>query len=231
MATFNGELYIEEQLNSILHQLGNNDEVIISDDGSKDKTIDIVKSFKDPRIKIFHSTFHNVIQNFENTLYKASGDIIFLSDQDDIWYPNKVKESLKILQNNDLVFSNLSVFSSTKNDNYTMFDFRKNYNGIGRNFIKNHCVGATMGFKSHLLKYALPFPKNIEMHDMWIFFISSFYGKAYYYNQPLIYYRRHGLNVSNTGGKTTNSLFKILEIRIVWIISLLRRIVKIAFSK
>jgi len=164
-------------------------------------------------------------------LYKASGKIIFLCDQDDIWYPNKVEESIKLLQNNDLIFTNLSVFSNSKNENYTMFDVQKNYKGLGRNFVKNHCVGATMVFKSHLLKYALPFPKHIEMHDMWIYFISSFYGKMYYYNQPLIYYRRHGLNVSNTGSKTTNSLVKIFTIRIVWILALLKRIVKIAISK
>ncbi len=230
MATYNGEQYIKVQLESILKQLNENDEVVISDDGSTDRTIDIINSFNDPRIKIYQGNFQDVVLNFENVLGKATGDIIFLSDQDDIWYDCKVMQSLKLLEEYDLLFSNLSVFSSDPGEYVNMYSPKSNYQGIHRNFIKNHCVGATMAFKSHLLKYALPFPKNIEMHDIWIFFISSFYGKTFYYNQPLIYYRRHGLNVSNTGGKSTNSLIKIIQIRITWIISLIKRITKIYFQ-
>ncbi|PCJ97706.1 MAG: alpha-L-Rha alpha-1,3-L-rhamnosyltransferase [Flavobacteriaceae bacterium] len=229
IATYNGELYIEEQLKSILKQLNENDEVIISDDGSTDRTIEILKSFDDPRIKLHHSSFQNVILNFENALQKATGEIIFLSDQDDIWFKNKVVESLKVLEKNDLVFSNLSVFSNEVAENYNMYDLNKNCNGFVRNFIKNNCVGATMAFKSKVLKYAIPFPKHIEMHDMWLFFITSFYGKTFYYKKPLIYYRRHGLNVSNTGEKTTNSIIKIIKIRIRMLVAILKRIVKMTF--
>ena len=230
MTTFNGEKFIEEQLTSILPQLSEYDEVLISDDGSTDRTIEIINSIKDGRIKLFQSSFKNVINNFEFVIGQAKGDIIFLSDQDDIWYPNKVKESLKLLVKNDLIYTNLNVFNTKISEGKLMYDPSKNYQGIQRNFIKNQCVGATMAFKSHLLKYALPFPKNVEMHDMWVFFISSFYGNTYYYNRPLIYYRRHGANISNTGGKTSNSFFKIIKIRLRWIVVLLRRMLKIRFS-
>jgi len=226
MTTYNGALYIKEQLSSILPQLGANDEVLISDDGSTDETINIIQSFKDSRIILFHSNFKNVILNFEYVVSKATGEIIFLSDQDDIWYSNKVEKSLQLLEKNDLIFTNVNVFQTTTEKGKLMYDLKKNYNGIQRNFIKNHCVGATMAFKSHVLKYALPFPKRIEMHDMWIFFISSFYGKTLYYEKPLIHYRRHGLNVSNTGGKTSNSIFRIIVIRISWIYYLFMRIIK-----
>jgi len=226
MATYNGELYIEDQLKSILNQLSKNDEVIISDDGSMDNTLNIIKSFNDPRIVLYHSSYKNVILNFENAIKKANGELIFLADQDDIWYDNKVTESVKVLENYDLVFTNLNVFSNTIDESYLMYDVERDYNGFTRNLIKNHCVGATMAFKATLLKYILPFPKHIEMHDMWIYFISSFYGKTYYYNQPLIYYRRHGQNVSNTGGKTTNNVFKIFKIRMVWVISIFKRMIK-----
>src|SRR5690606_26359089 len=90
MATYNGENHIEEQLESILKQLKDNDEVIISDDGYSDKTIELIKGFNDPRIKLFLNSFRNIILNFEFALSKATGDFIFLSDQDDIWYDNKV---------------------------------------------------------------------------------------------------------------------------------------------
>ncbi len=231
MATYNGENYIEEQLTSILDQLSLNDEIIISDDNSIDTTVEIIKSINDPRIRLYPSTFRNVIRNFENALNKVTGDIIFLSDQDDIWYPNKVDETLKVLEKYDLAFTNLSVFTRDKSENFTMYDINKDFNGLAYNFVKNHCVGATMAFRSKLLKYALPIPKGIEMHDMWIYFISSLYGKTYYIKNPLIYYRRHGLNVSNTGEKTTNSLLKIAKIRITWIIVLLKRVIKITFTR
>lgn len=230
MATYNGERYIKEQLSSILPQLGAKDEIIISDDGSSDNTLETITSFNDNRIKLFRNSFKNVILNFEFALGQANGDVIFLSDQDDIWYPNKVKDSLKLLHKSDLIFTNLNVFTIEISEGKLMYDPQKNYQGIHRNFIKNHCVGATMAFKSKVLKYAMPFPKNIEMHDIWLFFISSFYGKTFYYNKPLIYYRRHGLNVSNTGGKTTNSLFRIIQIRITWVISIIKRITKIYFQ-
>ena len=85
MATYNGEKYIEEQLKSILSQLGENDEVIVSDDSSTDNTLAIVESFNDVRIKIFpNNKFHSPIFNFENALKQATGDYIFLSDQDDV---------------------------------------------------------------------------------------------------------------------------------------------------
>ena len=84
MATYNGEKYLREQVGSILTQLGENDELVVSDDGSTDSTIDILKSYNDPRIKIFINTGrHGVNSNFENALRHADGDYIFLSDQDD----------------------------------------------------------------------------------------------------------------------------------------------------
>ncbi|WP_165749400.1 glycosyltransferase family 2 protein [Cellulophaga sp. Z1A5H] len=227
IATYNGELYIEDQLDSILKQLRPNDEIIISDDSSTDRTIEIIKALRDTRIKIFHSSHRNLILNFENAIEKASGDIIFLSDQDDIWYPNKVEILLNKLENYDLIFTNLNIFNENIKNSQAMFPVDKDYNNVFQNFVKNHCVGATMAFKAHLLKYALPIPKNIEMHDMWIYLIGATYGKTFYYRQPLIYYRRHDSNASNTGGKTTNSLLEIIKIRITWIKVLLKRMEKI----
>ena len=85
MATYNGEKYIKKQIESILINLNKDDELIISDDGSKDKTLDIIKSIKDKRIKIISGPKQGVIKNFENALNNCTGEYIFLSDQDDIW--------------------------------------------------------------------------------------------------------------------------------------------------
>jgi glycosyltransferase involved in cell wall biosynthesis len=92
IATFNGGRFIQEQVMSVLPQLGEEDEMVVSDDGSTDDTIPILKSFHDPRISIWQNNGrHGFIWNFENALTKAMGDVIFLCDQDDIWKPNKVE--------------------------------------------------------------------------------------------------------------------------------------------
>mgnify|MGYP003392825684 CR=1 FL=1 len=94
IATYNGEKYIGEQIASILKQLNANDEVIISDDGSTDATLSIIKTFQDPRIRvILGPQKHSPTLNFENVLHHAQGDYIFLSDQDDVWKTNKVAKN------------------------------------------------------------------------------------------------------------------------------------------
>ena len=90
MASFNGERYIKEQIDSILLQIGEDDELIISDDGSTDQTVDVICSYRDDRIKFVRNVNrHGCIGNFENALRVASGDFIFLADQDDIWLSDK----------------------------------------------------------------------------------------------------------------------------------------------
>ena len=110
VTTYNGEKHIEEQLRSILSQLGDTDEVIVSDDGSDDHTLSIIHRIADSRVSIYHNTGKKgVIHNVENALGKAKGDYIFLSDQDDVWLPTKVACSLKGLQEAPLVVSDCYV--------------------------------------------------------------------------------------------------------------------------
>tara|TARA_R110000744_G_scaffold302163_1_gene411194 strand:+ start:14252 stop:14941 length:690 start_codon:yes stop_codon:yes gene_type:complete len=225
MATYNGERYIKEQLDSILCQISTDDELIISDDGSTDNTVKIINSYGDARIKLYHSTKRNVIYNFENALKHASGDIIFLSDQDDIWFPDKVVKSVGHLQNNGLVFSNAIMFFGTDKVNGNMF-FKnsKNKTGVLSNLFKVKYLGSTVAFKSAILKKALPFPPNLPMHDVWIGLISEITSSTYYIDEPLIYYRRHENTVSETGSKSTNSLFTKLGFRFRLIYNLFKRL-------
>ena len=117
VASHNGEKYIKEQLDSILCQLSSEDEVVISDDGSTDSTLEIIKGYNDPRIKIFNfkqpsKTSHTHIyasRNFENALKHSKGEYIFLSDQDDIWMPNKVSICLDALKQNDMIVHNMEI--------------------------------------------------------------------------------------------------------------------------
>ena len=99
VATYNGEKFIREQIESILCQLSSDDEIIVSDDGSTDGTIVIINCIGDKRIRIIEGPRkHSPTFNFENALKEAKGDYIFLADQDDVWKTNKVEVCMKWLQ-------------------------------------------------------------------------------------------------------------------------------------
>lgn len=227
IATYNGEKYIKEQLLSILHQLNKNDEVIISDDHSTDNTIEVIKSLNDNRIKIFlNEKDKGYTRNFENALEKASGDIIFLSDQDDVWMDEKVKKSLILLKDNDFVVSDAQVVD---NDLKTLaksnFEIRNVKHGFFNNFIRCRYLGACYAFNKNVIIKSLPFPKNSEYipHDYWIYMIAISNFRVGVINEPLIQYRRHTLNTSSGGYKSYNSLFKRIKIRVYLLFALLKK--------
>ena len=116
IATYNGERFIKEQLLSIIGQLSPDDEIIISDDGSADNTLGIVRELNSPLIKIFTNTGeHGYTPNFENALSHTKGDYIFLSDQDDIWQPQKVALCMEHLKTCDLVISDALMVDAGNN--------------------------------------------------------------------------------------------------------------------
>lgn len=210
--TYNGERYIKQQVSSILSQLNTNDEVIISDDSSIDNTIGILKGMNDDRIKIYPSnTFKSPIFNLENALLKTSGDIIFLSDQDDIWYEDKVKITLKHLEKYDLVVSDCHIIDETnKIVNESFYKINRSKHGYINNLLNNSYLGCCMAFNSNLLSSILPFPKKIAMHDIWIGLISELIGNTIFIPEKLIGYRRHQNNFSSSSEPSKfNILYKI----------------------
>lgn len=191
MATFNGEEFIHQQLASILGQLNENDEVVVSDDGSTDGTLTIIRSFEDDRIKLFRNpNKRSPILNFQNTLLHAQGEYIFLADQDDIWFPEKVEQVLKTLQTYDLVVHDckLTYEKSAIKSHFKIVNSRK---GLFRNIIKNTFSGNCMAFNRNLLNYALPSPEDIPMHDMWIGLVATLYGKVHFLNRELSVWRQY----------------------------------------
>lgn len=209
MATYNGEKYIKDQLDSILLQLRENDEIIISDDGSSDTTIEIVKSYADTRIKVFHNSFKNLILNFEFALKQAKGDYVFLSDQDDIWLPNKVEVTLECLIRHDIVVSNCKVVNQDLEIiNESFFELNNSRQGLISNLIKNSYLGCCLAFRKGILIKALPFPKAIPMHDIWLGFVSELFYNVKFIEEPLMLYRRHGANESPTGEGSPFSIYE-----------------------
>ena len=225
MATDNGEKYIYAQLESIIKQLSENDEVVISDDSSTDNTIDIIKNFKDKRIQLYeHNHFYSPIFNFENALKKASGDIIFLSDQDDIWLGNKVTVMTKLLLSYDLVVSDCILIDESGivlNDSF--FELRGSKSGVIHNLIKNSYIGCCMAFNRKILEKALPFPKTMPMHDMWIGMVGQLFGKTYFCEEKLLKYRRHGSNFSYTSQKSNYSIANKIRFRLILLYHIVKR--------
>jgi len=197
MATFNGERFIKEQVASILSQIRENDELVISDDRSRDRTVEILKEFKDPRIKIYmNQGTKGPVSNFRNALIHSTGEYIFLSDQDDIWLPGRVDEALKLHQTGyDLVTCNCFLIDEN-GQKLTSVPYFNEKHPLKKNFFynlyENSVYGCCMSFNRKLLLYSLPFPKNIIMHDVWIGMLAKVKYKCGYIDQCLILYRRHG---------------------------------------
>lgn len=232
ICTYNGEKYIEEQLNSLKRQSIFIDEYIICDDNSLDNTCNIIENYikKNPELNI--NLFRNsknkgVIKNFEFGLKQASGDYIAFCDQDDVWLPNKMELSLNKIQemeekygknmpllvHTDLVVvdENLDIINQSffKQEGLNVY---KDENILKALFLQNNLVGCTMFFNKIAKNLSLPFPEHIIMHDYWLGLVVACKGKIEFINQGTIKYRQHKKNV--VGAKTyisINSLKKIFN--------------------
>ena len=226
MATYNGEKYIKEQLDSILAQISGQDEIVISDDKSTDSTIDIINSYNDNRIRVVSGPQNGIIANFENAILHSKGEIIFLSDQDDIWVENKLKRVLSEFENNPnrvLIMHDAKVVNETleKNIYESFFEFRKSKNGKWYNIYKNSFMGCCMAFRRELVERFIPIPRDIQMHDQWIGLISEIeFGRTLLLKDKLILYRRHRDCASDF---EHNSLMKMIRNRLLLIYRLNQR--------
>jgi len=201
MAAHNGANYIEEQIASILPQLGQNDELIIVDDASQDNTVAIVECFRDPRIRMVRNERNlGIVQSFGRALEEARGEVIFLADQDDVWRPDKVEKFLEMFgAHPDLtvVMSDLVIIDAAgKVTSGPKFATRKFHGGLLHTLLRNSYQGSAMALRRSILGYCLPFPTDIPIHDVWIGLVNRFAGKTGFIPEPLLFYRRHGTNES-----------------------------------
>lgn len=204
MTTYNGEAFIREQLDSILLNLTEEDEIVISDDGSLDDTRHIVEEYKKEHgnIRLVDGPGQGVIANFEHAIGMCKGEYIFLADQDDVWKPDKVEKVLGAFGKHDyhLVIHDAEVvnedLSSVIMDSF--FAHRSSKPGVIANLVKNRYMGCCMAFRRDLTESILPIPRNIPMHDQWIGLVSDrIYGKSCFLQEKLLLYRRHEHAVSD----------------------------------
>ncbi len=218
LCTYNGEKFIEEQLLSILNQTLPVDEIVVCDDGSTDKTKEILETYQknDNRIKIhINNSNLGIIKNFEKAISLAKGDIIFLSDQDDVWLRTKVElmneifitkpQSYVLFSNAELIDENNATFTSkTLFDIVNFSDKTKKYFSDGLDFellnIENRITGATMAFRKSYISEILPF-KNFEkiLHDEFIAISAINDNCLYMIDKCLISYRIHRNQIMGLG--------------------------------
>ena len=226
LASYNGEIFIKQQIETILSNLRENDELIISDDGSTDNTIQIVKQINDPRIRIIEGPGKGVISNFENAINACTGDYIFLSDQDDIWESDKVLKVLETFHktNCTCVLHDALVVNGEATEVVldSFFSFRNSKAGILKNLWKNSYIGCCMAFTSSMKKYIVPIPSDMGkvFHDQWIGLMCEKHGKSVFIQDKLIKYRRHDNNQSNMH---RYSLFQMVTNRLSLIKNLIKR--------
>jgi len=210
MTTFNGGEYLEQQLISFAKQQKLPDELIICDDRSSDDTIKILEQFSKRvpfDVKIYIND-HNLgfIKNFEKALSKCNGDIIFLSDQDDSWFPNKISSILKHFNSNSK--SSLIIHDAEIVDENLKYHGSNTLSQVLRGYGSTdvYITGALTAIRKDLLDYALPFPENIESHDGWIHNVAKILNKREILRTSLGLIRRHS---NNTSGWIASSIKKV----------------------
>ena len=210
MATYNGGKYLQEQLDSFVAQSRRPDEVVITDDGSTDDTLDIIERFarSAPFEVVWSKNEQNLgyARNFNAALMKTTGDLVFLSDQDDAWFPKKIEAIANIAESdtNNLVFINDAMLTDSDLNETGLTKIGQIYAAgfEDRHFVMGCCSAVKRGF----LGLCLPIPEDYSTHDDWIVGIAGGLGRKRIIKDTLQYYRRHGGNESQLVSNRTTPI-------------------------
>jgi glycosyltransferase involved in cell wall biosynthesis len=200
LASYNGEKFIREQVESILSDLRQFDELIICDDGSIDNTCSIIQSFNDPRIKLIHNKKRlGFVKNFEKLISLATGDLIFLSDQDNIWIKGKIEKVISVFQKDSSIrlvchsFIPIDAHGNNFPMNVPLMHKGKKNSFVIliQHLIKSQFYGCTFCINRKAIDKLLPFPSTTYSHDHWILVSAAVNGYNFVLDESLIKYRRH----------------------------------------
>lgn len=203
MSTYNGEKYLIEQINSLLKQSVENVRILIRDDGSTDKTCEILKKYEEKydNIKVIYGKNLGVSESFKELLkYDIEGDYFAFCDQDDIWKENKIEEAVNKLKKFDDVPAYYYSEVTAVSENLKVM-FKSDYIGVdtvGSSYNTTPAIGCTVVFNKKLRDIVTQkkFPKNIVMHDLYLYRVClAIGGKVIHDSNSYIYYRQHKSNV------------------------------------
>ncbi len=217
LATYNGENFLEEQVESILNQEGVKVKLTISDGGSSDSTLQKIESYKKkyPETITCHTSSKrlSVIENFSRLLSLSKEKYILFSDQDDVWSRDKASRSLAVCKELEqggkipvLVHHDLQVVDASLNliaDSFWKYaGLKPTCVQLNRLIVQNIITGCTVLMNRELVDLLDPIPGQAIMHDWWAGLVASLFGKIGYITTPMIQYRQHGGNV--LGAKRKN---------------------------
>lgn len=221
IATYNGEQFLKEQLESILSQTYKNFKIYISDDSSSDSTAEILKYYKTkyPQ-KVFYSVNEKnigFVKNFEKLIFECKEEYIALADQDDIWYAQKLEKQIEQIKKLEAAYVSMPMLINSdlemidkkgKITNSSYFRFRgyklkNDRKDLGHALGPSGIMGNTLLFNWQLRNIVLPFPDTLDVHDYWIGLNCELFGKRKTLSEPLIKYRIHEKNYSNALDKLT----------------------------
>lgn len=230
LATYNGGQYLREQLDSLFAQTNQDFRIVIHDDGSTDNTVEIINEYKEKypeRIEVLDGKPKGTPKaNFMYLLSEVEADCYFFCDQDDVWLPTKVEESLKALDcfpqstldtvtEPRIVFTDMYVVDKdlTVIDNSFIRYLGRDINNVSYTqiLIDNPAAGTTMCFNKALRDIAVSCDsvqwENVPMHDSWLLEIAAIFGRVGSVNKPLVCYRQTGNN--NMGAVTESTAQKM----------------------
>ena len=214
MASYNGEKYIADQLNSIISQTHKHIEIVITDDCSSDGTVDIIKGFQVhyPYISLYQNPINKgITKAFEESLSHCLGKYIAISDQDDVWEPDKLETLAAAIHTEDAAYAN-SLFvdeycQSLDKDFKSLMHLQSYFSGAP--FLMGNCLPGHSILMTHtFVQTLIPFPDGI-MYDRWISFQAAANNGIKYVDRLLVKYRQHATNVIGTGAFRTAAPKKI----------------------
>lgn len=224
MSTYNGEKYLDQQIDSILNQVGVDVELLIRDDGSSDSTISIIKKYseKDKRVKIYTGNNLESARSFFDLVKHATyADYYAFSDQDDVWDSKKLYNAVHALEHYNskiplLYYCNMKVVDEQLNFLRMMHSARKRTDFRYSVLVEYYAAGCTMVFNNAALELCQNnMPEGEIMHDTWMEILCQFFGKVIYDPRPFIKYRQHGNNVIGVAiskkQQILNSLKRIID--------------------
>ncbi len=201
MATYNGAKYLQDQLDSFVSQTRKPDELIITDDGSIDTTLQIIEEFsKTAPFEVRYSRNEKNLGyagNFNAALMQTSGDLVFLSDQDDVWFPEKIASMAELSENHPdkLVFMNDAVLTDGELNEVGLTKLGQIHSaGLDdRAFVMGCCCAV----RRELLDLCMPIPQSHTSHDAWIVGFADGLNAKMICERVFQFYRRHGSNESS----------------------------------
>jgi glycosyltransferase involved in cell wall biosynthesis len=203
LCTYNGAMYLRDQLESLLNQTYSYLEILVLDDASDDATVSILRHYeqRDRRIRIYENpTNLGFRKNFERALSLCSGALIAPCDQDDVWLPNKIEDLHAAIGEHSVAYCDSEIIDSQgESQNYSMSSLYKMISTHDPlNLVGGNCVsGHAMLFRRELLDRALPIPECFY-YDWWLAAVGASDKGVIYCNRKLVSYRLHDRNVTNS---------------------------------